>query len=75
MAKHAPKGSQHPDYGRDSLQRFQNLVPPDVTGVKDQIRAFQYRQGFGSHFAVGVCNDADLHRVLCGLKPGQIYFT
>src|SRR5690554_5852637 len=45
----------------DGLQCVQNLVPPHVTGMKDQIRALQSFQGFGTHFAVGVCDYPDLH--------------
>ncbi|WP_422732791.1 hypothetical protein [Marinobacter azerbaijanicus] len=37
----------------DLLQRIQNLVPPHITGMKDQVRAFQNLQGFGTHFAMG----------------------
>jgi hypothetical protein len=37
--------------------------------MKDQVRAFQYLQGFAMHFAVGVCDDADLYASVMPTRP------
>ena len=58
----------------DGLQCLQNLIPPHVTGMKDQIRALQSFQGFGTHLAVGVCDYPDLH-IYASIKPrAQIHY-
>ena len=46
---------------RDHLERVQNVAPPDIAGMQDDLRALQGFQGFWTHFAMGICNHADLH--------------